>query len=498
MTSKKAIAVATGSFLAAILLDCGRAVAQESQNGRAATTPPATSDPTSSPATEVGLETADVAPTTPPPTPFLQAPTATGPSAAAPQSVIAPERPTAVPASNANVPLRTPADGAPPSTWHFGGYGELILASQFYHPDLKVNDSTYRDTHLDLTRFSLFVGNDITKRISFSSEIEFEHGGTGVAREVEWEEFGEYETEVEKGGEIVLEQAYLEGRPTDWLTLRGGHLLVPVGMTTQYHLPTLFASAHRPESEARLIPSIWHENGVEALVRVADFTFRGQVLTGLDSTGFSSGRWIAGGTQRAFEKPLINDVATALAADYLGIPNTVLGASIYTSGSNRNRPKRDLYDVGGQVTIGDVHGRYQQGPLKLRALLLIGHLQNAAAITRANASLSSSLGASRTPVASAAYAAWLEAAFDILSLFSGVARHRLDLFARYDAYDSMWKAGADFDNPLLQVQAVTSGVNYFPHQRVVIKAEYVSRWLNEKHNWSRHQSEANAALGFVL
>lgn len=386
----------------------------------------------------------------------------------------------------------------PPSTWHLGGYGELILASQFYHPDPKVNDSTYRDTHLDLARLSLFVGNDLTKRISFSSEIELEHGGTGVAREIEWEEFGEYETEVEKGGEIVLEQAYLEGRPTDWLTLRGGHLLVPVGMTTQYHLPTLFASTHRPESEARLLPSIWHENGVEVMARVSDFTLRGQLLAGLDSTGFSSSHWIAAGTQRAFEKPLVNDVAAVLAVDYLGMPNTVLGASVYTSGSNRNRPKRDLYDVGGRVTIGEVHGRFQHGPFKLRGLVLLGHVQNAAAITRANASLSSNLGASRTPVASAAYAAWIEAAFDILSLFPRVARHRLDLFARYDAYDSMWKAGADFDNPLLQTQAVTSGLNYFPHPRVVIKAECVSRWLNENRDWSRHQSEANAALGFVL
>ncbi len=393
-----------------------------------------------------------------------------------------------------------PTSTAPdvPSSWHFGGYGELLLTTSFYHPDLKTNDTQYRDTQLDLARFSLFIGNDITKRISFSSEIEFEHGGTGVAREIEWEEFGEYETEVEKGGEIVLEQAFLEGRPTDWLTLRGGHLLVPVGMTTQYHLPTLFSSTRRPESEAQILPNIWHENGVEAQVRVYEFTLRAQVLTGLDSTGFSSSRWIAGGTQRAFERPLINDFATVLAVDYLGLSNTVVGASLYSSGSNRNRPKRDLYETGGRVTLGDIHLRFQQGPLKLRGLVLLGHLQNAAAITRANASLSSNLGASRTAVASAAYAAWLEAAYDVLSLVVSNSQQRLDAFARFDAYDSMWHAGADFDNPLLQRRAVTAGLNYLPHPRVIVKAEYVSRWLNETHRWDRHQSELNAGLGFVL
>jgi hypothetical protein len=387
---------------------------------------------------------------------------------------------------------------SPNTGWHFGGYSELLLATSFYHPDVTNTDPKYRDTHLDLARFSLFIGTDITKRISFSSEIEFEHGGTGVAREVEWEEFGEYETEVEKGGEIILEQAFLEGRPTDYLTLRAGHLLVPVGMTTLYHTPNLFSSARRPESESALIPSIWHENGIEIGLRAYDFAARLQVVTGLDSTGFSSSRWIAGGTQRSFEKPLANDLATVLAVDYLGLRSTVIGVSVYTSGSNKNRPKRDLYELGGRVTLGDIHARYQNGPFKLRGLVLVGHVENADEITRANASLSSNLGASRTAIGRAAYAAWLEGAYDLLPLFVREPAHRLDAFARVDAYDTMWRAGAKFDNPLLQRRAMTVGLNYFPHPRVVLKGEYVSRWLNENRTWDRRQQEVNAALGFVL
>lgn len=512
MTSRKARRAAVWWIIPVILIGYSSASAQEPQD-RPEAAPSAATERGVDDAASQGAAPPLESTSPPPPTPPVESDAGAAPPTTSPIAVpaeLAPDDTKSAPKATASTavaieppprldtPQPEPSGDVLATNWHFGGYGELILSSQFYHPDLKIDDSTYRDTHLDLARFSLFVGNDLSRRISFASEIEFEHGGTGVAREVEWEEFGEYETEVEKGGEIVLEQAYLEGRPTDWLTLRGGHLLVPVGMTTLYHLPTLFASTHRPESEARLIPSIWHENGVEAMLRVSDFTVRAQVLTGLDSTGFSSSRWIAGGTQRAFEKPLVNDVATVLAVDYLGIPNTVIGSSLYTSGSNRNRPKRDLYDVGGRVTIGDVHARFQQGPFKLRGLVLLGHLQNAASITRANASLSSKLGASRTPVASAAYAAWLEAAFDLLSLFPSAAPQRLDLFVRYDAYDSMWKAGADFDNPLYQTQALTSGLNYFPHSRVVIKAEAVSRWLNENHSWSRRQLEANAALGFVL
>ena len=35
-------------------------------------------------------------------------------------------------------------------------------------------------------------------------------GGTGGALEIEYEEFGEYETEVEKGGEVILEELYIK------------------------------------------------------------------------------------------------------------------------------------------------------------------------------------------------------------------------------------------------------------------------------------------------
>jgi hypothetical protein len=402
------------------------------------------------------------------------------------------------PAATAAPELPFDSAEAESGSWQFGGYGELLLTTSFYHPDITNDEPNYRDTHRDLARFSLAVGTQISRHIAFSAEIEFEHGGTGVAQEVEWEEFGEYETEVEKGGEVVLEQAFIEGRLVDGLSLRAGHLLVPVGMTTLYHTPNLFASTRRPESEAQILPSIWHENGVELMLAKGDINARLQAVTGLDSTGFSSSRWIASGTQRTFERPLVNDLATVLAVDYLGLPGAVIGASLYTSGTNKNRPKRDLYDTAGRVVLGDLHWRYQHGPIKLRGLLLAGYLQNAAAITRANATLSSDLGASRTAVGRAAYAAWVEAAYDVLPLFASQTRQRLEPFARGDAYDSMWRAGAEFDNPLLQKRALTAGLNYFPHPRIVTKAEYVSRWLNENRKFERRQSELNFALGFVL
>ena len=39
------------------------------------------------------------------------------------------------------------------------------------------------------------------------AELEFEHGGTGITMEFDkLEEFGEFEMEVEKGGEVIVEK----------------------------------------------------------------------------------------------------------------------------------------------------------------------------------------------------------------------------------------------------------------------------------------------------
>ena len=75
----------------------------------------------------------------------------------------------------------------------------------YHHYDWDT-DSTKRH-EFDAERLELYMGYDITPRISVKAEIEFEHGGTGVTKEFDkFEEFGEFETEVEAGGEVKLEQ----------------------------------------------------------------------------------------------------------------------------------------------------------------------------------------------------------------------------------------------------------------------------------------------------
>lgn len=407
--------------------------------------------------------------------------------------------------NKAPVPALSPPMPAA-SPWSFGGYGELLVATLFYGPDpnKEYEPGEHDRTLVDVARVVFNVQYDFNDTFSFVTEAEIEHGGTGAAMEVEWDEFGEYEMEVEKGGEFVLEQAYLQAHLVEQpfrLELRVGHLLTAFGTIASHHLPNQFSSARRPEAEEALIPSTWHESGIELAGAYEGFRARCQVVTGLDSTGFSSQNWIAGGTQRRFETVRASDWAVVGRLDFVGFPGLNMGVSGYTSNTTGNRPKRDMEDVDARVWLGDWHVRFHHGPLRLRNLVMVGNLQNADTITEKNGSLSKFLDVPRTPVASWVYGTYVEAALDTLEAFAGPSRYRLDVFARVDMYHPFWRAPnptSGLSVPLLETRTITAGLNYFPHPRIVAKGNYVSRWLNKDHDWGRRQQELNFALGFVL
>ena len=91
----------------------------------------------------------------------------------------------------------------------FGGYGELTLNA----PGKYVLDSPPEAT-IDLRRFVLFFGHNFSDRLRFYSELEVEHAVSSVGDR----------------GEAEVEQAYLYGLLSRRVSLRGGLMIVPVGI----------------------------------------------------------------------------------------------------------------------------------------------------------------------------------------------------------------------------------------------------------------------------
>ena len=101
----------------------------------------------------------------------------------------------------------------PPTTndhqrrFYIGGYGEVTAKHcWFSNSYLRYgkNPEKYANDHFgefDLPHVVIYLGYDFGRGWSVSTEIEFEHGGTESAVEIEEEEGGEYEAEIERGGE---------------------------------------------------------------------------------------------------------------------------------------------------------------------------------------------------------------------------------------------------------------------------------------------------------
>lgn len=360
----------------------------------------------------------------------------------------------------------------------FEGYAVINYLNYNWQTD------SVRRANVDVERLAFEVEYKLTDRIRLEAEVEFEHGGTGSTMEFDkFEEFGEYEQEIEQGGEVVLEKVAAEILIVPEFNVRLGHFYVPVGRLNSDYEPNDYFTTQRSEAEVNIIPGVWHETGIGVFGDVGPLRYQAVLVNGLDATGFSSAMWIVRGHQTKFEMANAENLAVAGRLDYRFMPELEVSVSGYFGNSADNRPKPDL-NVPAHVGIGEMHVDYNAGPLTLRGLALYGTLQNAAAVSRANRSLSNNLNAKRTPVGSAALGWFVEAGYDVLSFLSPKAAGdaswspELDLFARYDFYDTMYKVDAGiFDNPRWERTVWTGGINYRLAPGFVLKGQYSHRAL---------------------
>ena len=387
---------------------------------------------------------------------------------------------------------QTKPGGKVKSRLTLGGYGEAVASRNFYSDNYKryTNASLYRNAkshgRVDLPHAVFYVSYDFGHGWTLGSEIEFEHGGTESAVEIEEEETGEYETEVERGGEVALEQFWIQKSWSQALNLRMGHIVLPVGLLNSSHEPTEFFTVYRPEGESTILPSTWHQTGLSFWGRLPKWRYEVQFVTGLEADLFSARNWVNTGSASAYEFDLANAYAAVARVDNYSIAGLRIGLSGYYGRSASNSLKPDKYNkVKGDVLIGALDFSYNRHNLLLRGNIDYGHLTDSESITKINKTLGSNSVSPQTSVASDAMCAGLEAGYDFFALSPKLSqsRHQLYLFGRYDYYDSMFRTqGSVVDNPCWSRQKLTVGLNYKPMKELVIKAEYAHRLLKSQFN----------------
>ncbi len=366
----------------------------------------------------------------------------------------------------------------------FGGYGEILYQRMDYGPNPWLTGGSEPDKRaiVDLPRMIVSFDYKFGKGWGVSTEVEFEHGGTGSTFEYEYEESGEWEMEIEKGGEVVLEQFYISKYFSDAFAVKVGHFVVPVGLTNQNHLPTQFFGTVRPEGEITIIPLTWHETGIALVGRFGrrrTWSYEAQLINGLDANGMSSQYWVRKARQTQYENVKMTDMAVALRIDNRSIRNLKLGASFYRGNTTANSSKPDKMEhIDGTVTIGTLDAVFNNRNFIFRGNCLYGSLADSDEISELNKKiLSRNSPYTNTPVAKSAMSYSAEMGYNIFKLLN--IEGQLYPFVRYEYYNSMETVEESvFQDPRFDRTVTTFGINYFPIKNLAIKADYSMRKID--------------------
>ena len=175
-----------------------------------------------------------------------------------------------------------------------------------------------------MRRFVVYLAHSFSERLAFRSEVELEdaklEGG-------------------EEGGEVALEQLYLDYLISPAFTLRAGLLLPPVGIMNEIHEPPTFNGVERPLFDRDVLPTTWREIGIGAVGAIpgsSGLNYRVYLLNGLKAEGFDAVSGIRGGRQEGKEASFANPSVTGR-LEWVR-PGLRLGGSFWYGGSANRDP----------------------------------------------------------------------------------------------------------------------------------------------------------------
>ena len=344
------------------------------------------------------------------------------------------------------------------------GYGEMLYNN--FSGRNESGDPVSKTSEFDFLRWILYAGYRFNDRIIFNSEIEVEHGSTSL------------------GGSASVEFAYLDFLVNDHLTLRGGLLLVPMGLVNELHEPTVFVGANRPETEKRIMPSTWRENGFGFVGSAGIVDYRVYVVNGLLGSKFSS-NGLRGGRQKGY-KAKSSHMAVVTRIDVNPTPGVFFGGSFYNGGSGQGLAfdGQDL-DVG--TRIGELHAQIQMEGFDLRGLYASATLDDVAELNQA-------LGyTGKNSVGEKQQGGYLQLGYNLLA--TSQENVRLMPYFRIESLDTQASVPVGYErNPARDRTFHTFGFELKPISNVVVKFD---------HQWNRNRAKTgldqfNISMGYAF
>lgn len=312
-----------------------------------------------------------------------------------------------------------------------GGYGEITY-----------NQPESLNGELDIQRLVLLFGYKFNDNVQFVTEIELEH--------------------VE---EVFVEQAFVQYTLNNNVNLRGGLMLVPMGIISEYHEPTTFNGVERPSSDQSIVPTTWREIGVgvsgkfnELSLRYQAYIFNGFAsLNGTKTLGGSNG--LRNGRQKGIQSTVDSPNFSAK-LDYYGLPGLRLGLSGYFGSTQAEDDVEAIDGSSVGLSMLGLDARYAYKRFTARGQFIHANLTDAEDY---NSLYDANLG-------SALHGWYLEAAYNLLPLKNN---QQLFAFTRYEAFDTHASVSGDLlKNDSYNRNEWTLGLSYHIAPGAVVKADY--------------------------
>lgn len=351
--------------------------------------------------------------------------------------------------ANQNIAFRNTLYTSQFGIGQIGGYAQIDYNQPF-------GDSLSQNGTLDVHRLIIFIGHKFNDRLSWFSEIEIEHVK-----------------------EIFVEQAFLEYKLTSWMNLRGGLVLIPLGIVNEYHEPPTFNGVERPNLDRYIIPTTWREIGLGLAGNLPDAALNYQVYIVNGPLSYANGDalfrgkdGIRSGRQKGAKSTFSGNPNLSLKLNYYGFKGLNIGLAGYFgksqstlyNGLEKNNTamvaQADSSVVG--MTMLGLDARYIHRGFQARAQFNYSRFSNT---LQYNTFTGSDLGSEMVGY-------FVEAGFDMLSLGKDI-KEQLIVFTRYEVYKTHQVTTSEISrNDQYNRSDVTAGLHFKPSPRTSFKADY--------------------------
>ena len=336
------------------------------------------------------------------------------------------------------------------------GYGEFLYEN---YAKTKQNGSAGKGDTFDALRAIVYTGYRFSDKFVLNTEIEIEHAK-----------------------EAYLEFAYVDYAATGNFGVRGGLLLVPMGLVNEFHEPTVFMGTERPFTENKIIPSTWRENGAGIYGAWDKVSFRLYAVNGFNGAKFSSGG-LRGGRQKGSKAKAENFAYTGR-LDITPTPGVFFGGSFYSGGSAQGSLGSGK-DLG--TTIVDVHSQAQVRGFDFRGLWANASIDDAVAFNLTN-NLTGSKG-----LAEKMEGGYVMFGYNLLSQTSDIGGPAFTPYVKFERVDTQAKMPVGYSRSLSTLNNWrTIGFEFKSIPNVVVKVDYMKNTNDAKSGLDQF----NVALGY--